>query len=121
MKPIVGLSIRSDLDAEAEVYVRLRALGINVFQFEANNFHRYHMLANVPWVRERVVCVVDDDPEMVTEATTLGFQSVLWRTRENATFYWRLAATSPQDASAYVADRLKEWRDKHRDELRSKR
>jgi hypothetical protein len=120
MKPIVGLCIRDNLDAEAEIYERLRALGINVFRFEPDNFHRYHMLCNVKWVRERVVCVIDDDIEMITEATSLGFHAVVWRTPENAHWPWHLVATSVPDLAEGVAYRLKEWRYKHRDDLRSR-
>jgi hypothetical protein len=121
MKPIVGLALRVDDELEAEIFYTIRRFGINVLRFDYNSASRWDTMCNVAWVRKRVVCVIDEDPEMVRHATALGFHAVVWTTPENTGFSWHLRADSVPDLSQGVAYRLKEWRDKHRDDLRAVR
>jgi uncharacterized protein (DUF2235 family) len=125
MKPIVGLSIADD-HAEDEIYHRLKAFGINVIRFDHNGTGRWDTLNNVGWVRKRVVCVIDDDNDMVIHATDLGFHAIQWSPDHAWHFGWHLRGdrtgnvlADAVDLFACVAHLLKDWRDKTRAERRT--
>jgi FMN phosphatase YigB (HAD superfamily) len=62
---------------------------------------------------ERIVCVMDDLPEMVMQATSLGMHGVVRAQPYNRAFPWHLRAVDMDDALEGIRYRLKEWRWKH--------
>lgn len=72
--------------------------------------------------RERIVCVLDDDPKQVSRALEVGIEMALWRrTRFNssallpATVRVPWSVPSLQDAEQVIIKLLGEWRAEHGD------
>ena len=86
----------------------------NGIQYDAvlHGEHKYRDLAKQVGAG-RVVCVMDDLPELIMQATSLGMHGIIRDQPYNKAFSWHLRAVDMQDALEGIKYRLKEWRDKH--------
>lgn len=74
--------------------------------------HKYRDLAKQVGTK-RVVCVMDDLPEMIVQATSLGMDGVIRDQPYNKHFSWHLRAMDMADAQRGILRLLKIWRDKN--------
>lgn len=109
--PVVGLSIW-DEKTRLDLCRMLRDQGINPIVADSRDDNRWpEFLKLVP--RKDIVCVVDDDPEMIVAATALGVDAVVWTTPVNQRFSWHLRAADIPDARKGIGYRLKAWKGTH--------
>ncbi len=101
MTPIAGLSVASGLDC-CDLYALLLALDVEprVFLGDVDRFRP---------LRDRVVFIVSDDPEVVLNATAAGFDGVIWTAPGNEAFPWHLRALDLDDARAGLARLRRIW------------
>jgi hypothetical protein len=74
--------------------------------------HKYRDLVKQVGL-DRIVCIMDDLPEMVVQATSLGIHGIVRDQPYNRHFSWHLRAMDMEDALDGIGYRLKEWRWKH--------
>lgn len=61
--------------------------------------------------RDRIVAVVDSDPEVIVAVTVRGIDAVLWDQPHNQGFPWHFRG-HPDDIVAGLLRRFKEWSDR---------
>jgi hypothetical protein len=83
----------------------------NGIQYDAVIYgeHKYRdLVRNVG--PSRVACVMDDLPELVMQATSLGVDGIIRDQPYNRHFPWHLRAESLPDAQRWITKRLEQWR-----------
>jgi hypothetical protein len=106
----VGLSVR-DQRTTVDLYYMLRSIGATPLLYQHSNPRRWHDLVSVGG-RERIVCVIDDDPDLVIQATSLGVDGVIYDRADNQHFSWHLRAQGIADARRGISRLLAIWRAK---------
>lgn len=105
----------ADPAAALDVCRLVAALGMSPARRSPQDRARWHQLVGDDPGRDWVVCVVDDDPDMVLMATALGVDAVVFR--PPPWFSWHLVMTDiGPDGMAGLAYRLRQWSDKHPDQ-----
>lgn len=89
----------------------LRRNGIQ-YDYMLSGPHKYRDLAKQVGTK-RLVCVMDDLPEMIVQATSLGMDGVIRDQPYNKHFSWHLRAMDMYDAQEGIMRLLKIWRDKN--------
>jgi 5' nucleotidase, deoxy (Pyrimidine), cytosolic type C protein (NT5C) len=86
----------------------------NKIQYDAVIYgeHKYRDLIKCVG-RERVACILDDLPQLVIQATSLGVHGMIRDQPYNKHFSWHLRVMDMEDALEGIMYRLKEWRDKN--------
>jgi hypothetical protein len=59
--------------------------------------------------RDRIVAVIDTDPDVVMAATGRGIDGIIWDTPDNRKFSWHFRATR-SDIVAGLERRITEWK-----------
>lgn len=109
VKPAVGLCIQDEA-TQADVFYMLRSMGIMPLLLEHSDSQRWDLLVRAVG-RKPVVCIIDDDPEMIVAATALGIDAVIYSQPDNLGFPWHLRALDLADARQGIDYRLKIWKD----------
>lgn len=105
-QPAVGICV-ADMHACAEIAQLARDLGIHPMLYDPDDRARWATLIDAV-SRDGVVCVVDDDPDMVILATSMGVHAMVFQ--PPAYFSWHLVMRDTgEDARQALAYRLKEW------------
>lgn len=71
--------------------------------------HKYRELAR-GYGKENIVGILDDLPEMVQQAESLGLQPILHQQPHNLHFPWCPTAKSLDEARVMLSERIKGWR-----------
>jgi hypothetical protein len=111
-RPVVGICLDDD-DLADDVVWMLRGLWVNPLVFSRLNRARWRSMIDAIG-RDRIVCAIDDDPDSVMVATSLGIDGVIFSQPWNTGFSWHLRAADLEDCRTGLTRLLRIWQAKRK-------
>lgn len=106
-RPFLALEV-----VEEDTRIWLRRNGIQ-YDNIINGEHKYRELVR-SYGLDRIVCVLEDLPEMISQAERLSLPALLRRGKHNSEVTWKTSVGSLPEAQEVILGLLSEWKKEHR-------